>query len=116
MSWTREDKLLLLCCREEIVDKDKNEIIAIQRNDIDWDYFLKKARREGVSPLVFLRLPEIIINRDDIPRPELSDTFIHEQRAGEKTEVRGKNTIPAERYPGPEKLYLRGRYELQILS
>lgn len=68
MSWLREDKLLLLCCQTEIDDKDKSEIIAIQKNNIDWDCFLEKARGEGISPLVFLRLPKIIINRDDIPR------------------------------------------------
>jgi hypothetical protein len=68
MSWLREDKLLLLCCQTEIDDKDKNEIIAIQKNDIDWDCFLEKARREGVSPLVFLRLPEIVINKKNIPK------------------------------------------------
>ena len=50
MNWLRKDKLLLLCCRTEIDDKDKNEIIAIQKNDIDWDCFLEKARGEGVSP------------------------------------------------------------------
>lgn len=67
MSWLREDKLLLLSCRTEIGSEDRNALIGGPRN-IDWDCFLKKARQEGVSPLVFSRLPKIIINRDDIPR------------------------------------------------
>jgi len=68
LSWTEEDHLLLYSCRTEIGDKGKDALIEIQRNKIDWKYFLEKARGEGVSPLVFLRLPKVVINKDDIPR------------------------------------------------
>ena len=68
MSWTEEDHLLLYCCRTEIGDKGEDALIEIQRNKIDWDCFLEKTRGEGVSPLAFLRLPKIVINKDDIPR------------------------------------------------
>jgi len=68
LSWTEEDHLLLYCCRTEIGDKGKDALIEIQRNKIDWDCFLEKTRGEGVSPLAFLRLPKIVINKDDIPR------------------------------------------------
>lgn len=68
MSWLREDKLLLLCCRMDIGREDRNGLIEIQRNNIDWDCFLEKARGEGVSPLVFIRLPKVVINENDIPR------------------------------------------------
>jgi hypothetical protein len=67
MSWLREDKFLLLCCQTEIGDNDRDWLIKIQRDKIDWDYFLKKARGEGISPLVFIRLPGIIINKNDMP-------------------------------------------------
>lgn len=62
-----EDKLLLLSCRTEIGGRDRNALSEILER-VDWGRFLKKARQEGVSPLVFSRLPKIIINRDDIPR------------------------------------------------
>ena len=68
MSWLREDKLLLLCCQTEIGGKDRDWLIKIQRDKIDWDYLLKKAREEGISPLVSIRLPEIVPNRDGIPK------------------------------------------------
>ena len=67
MSWLREDKLLLLCCRTEIGDKDRNKLIEIQINKIDWDCFLRKAREEGISPIVFLMLPGIVIDKNNIP-------------------------------------------------
>jgi hypothetical protein len=66
LSWTREDSLLLYCCRTELEEKIKNDLIEIQK--IDWDGFLRKARNEGISPLVFLRLPEIVINKNNIPK------------------------------------------------
>jgi hypothetical protein len=68
MSWLREDKFLLLCCQTEIGDTNRDWLIKTQRDKIDWDYFLKKAREEGISPLVFIRLPEIVINRNNIPK------------------------------------------------
>jgi hypothetical protein len=67
MSWLREDKLLLLCCRTEIGDKGRNELIEIQINKIDWDCFLRKAREEGIAPIVFLMLPGIVIDKNNIP-------------------------------------------------
>ncbi len=52
MTWSSEDHLLLYCCRTKT--GDLSEI-----SDIDWNDFLEEARGESVSPLVFLRLPEI---------------------------------------------------------
>jgi len=63
-----EPKFLLLCCQTEISGKDIDWLIEIQRDKVDWDYFLKKAREEGISPLVSIRLPEIVPNRDGIPK------------------------------------------------
>jgi signal peptidase I len=47
--WTNEDHLLLYCCRTRNGD-------PLELRDIDWNIFLKKARDEGISPLVFSRL------------------------------------------------------------
>lgn len=52
MIWSNEDRLLLYCCRTENGD-------PLKLRDIDWNIFLKKAQIEGISPLVFSRLPEL---------------------------------------------------------
>lgn len=57
MIWSREDSLLLYCCR--IKNGDPLEI-----RDIDWNIFLEKARNEGISPLVFSRLPGLAEHYD----------------------------------------------------
>ena len=57
MTWSKEDHLLLYCCRTK--NGDPSEI-----RDIDWNIFLEMARGEGVSPLVFSRLPEIAKHYD----------------------------------------------------
>lgn len=67
MSWLWEDKLLLLCCRTEIGGKGGNTINEIEINKIDWNCFLDKAREEGVSPVVFLMLPGIVIDKNIVP-------------------------------------------------
>ncbi len=67
MSFLREDKLLLLCCRTEIGDKERTELTEIQIDKIDWGCFLEKAREEGLSPVVFLMLPRIITHKNIIP-------------------------------------------------
>ena len=68
MSWLREDKLLLLCCQTEISGKDRDWLDKIQKDKIDWDYFLEKAREEGISPLVFIRLPKVLISKNNTPK------------------------------------------------
>ncbi|MDY7032098.1 MAG: nucleotidyltransferase family protein [Thermodesulfobacteriota bacterium] len=67
MTWTKEDKLLLSCCKRSIDDEKRNDIVEIQRDIIDWEYFLKKARSEGISPLVFLEYGKIITNKEIVP-------------------------------------------------
>ena len=52
-----EDRLLLYCCRTK--NADPSEL-----RGIDWNIFLKKARNEGISPLVFSRLPEVAKHHD----------------------------------------------------
>ena len=59
MSWREEDRLLLYCCRKDIGRKNRNKIIEIQRKSIDWDCFLRKARENGISAVVYSRLREI---------------------------------------------------------
>ena len=67
MSWREEDRLLLYCCRKDIGNKNRNEIIGIQRKSIDWDCFLKKARENGVSAVVYSKLNEIKKDCTHIP-------------------------------------------------
>ncbi|RZB30197.1 MAG: hypothetical protein SRB1_02477 [Desulfobacteraceae bacterium Eth-SRB1] len=57
MTWINEDQLLLYCCRTE-----KANLPELQ--NIDWDVFLEKARNEGISPIVFSRLPEVTKHYD----------------------------------------------------
>lgn len=57
MTWTMEDSLLLYCCRTK-------KAIFPELRDINWNIFLKKARGEGISPLVFSRLSELAAHYD----------------------------------------------------
>ncbi len=59
MSWKEEDRLLLYCCRKDTDRKNRNEIIEAQRRRLDWDYFLRKARENGIAAVVYSRLNEI---------------------------------------------------------
>lgn len=61
MSWQNEDRLLLYCCRTRINLKTIDIIANTEERkiDLDWDSFLKKARENGVSAIVSLRLNEI---------------------------------------------------------
>jgi hypothetical protein len=56
-TWTNEDQLLFYCCRTK-----KDDLLEIP--DIDWNVFLEKARIEGISPLVFSRLPGLAEHYD----------------------------------------------------
>ncbi len=67
MSWKGEDRLLLYCCRKNIGLKNRNKIIEAQRKTIDWDCFVKKARENGVSAVVYSRLIEIKKDCTHIP-------------------------------------------------
>jgi len=67
LSWTEVDRLLLYCCRKDTDRKNRNKIIEIQRKSIDWDYFAKKARENGVSAVVYSRLIDIKKDCTHIP-------------------------------------------------
>ncbi len=58
MSWTKEDRLLLRCCRREKAEKIKHIITKAEKNEIDWDYFLRKARENGISGIIYFKLNE----------------------------------------------------------
>ena len=64
MSWREEDRLLLYCCRKDSDRKNRNKIIEIQRRSLDWEYFLREARENGISAVVYSKLNEI---RKDCP-------------------------------------------------
>jgi hypothetical protein len=63
LSWREEDCFLLDCCRTED-DRTKNKLIERERKDIDWNYFLRKTRENGVSAIVYFRLSK---NKGDSP-------------------------------------------------
>ena len=67
MSWREEDRLLLYCCRKDIGLKNRNKIIELQRRSLDWECFLRKARENGVSAVVYSRLIEIKKDCPHIP-------------------------------------------------
>jgi hypothetical protein len=66
VTWTHEDGLLLYCCQKKIYDKVQSDIAGIL-GGIDWNSFMEKARKEGVSPLVFLWLPETVGDSKTVP-------------------------------------------------
>jgi hypothetical protein len=64
LSWREEDRLMLYCCRKDIGRRNRNNIIEIQRKSLDWDCFLRKARENGISAVVYSKLREI---KNDCP-------------------------------------------------
>ena len=67
MSWREEDRLLLHCCRRGDDEQNKRMIIEAERNGLNWGVFLKKARENGVSAVVYSRLNEIKEDWPSIP-------------------------------------------------
>jgi hypothetical protein len=67
MSWKQEDRLLLYCCRKDIGLKNRNNIIEMQRRNLDWNSFLQKARENGISAVVYSRVKEIKKDCPHIP-------------------------------------------------
>jgi hypothetical protein len=67
LSWTEEDRLLLYFCRKEIDDGIKDKIIEAEKNNLDWDSFLKKARENGISAVVYSKLNKIKKDCPHIP-------------------------------------------------
>lgn len=72
MSWREEDRFLLYCCRAED-ERAKNKLIGEERKDIDWNYFLKKARENAVSAIVYFRLNKNKSDFPDIPQEILEE-------------------------------------------
>jgi len=67
LSWTEEDRLLLYFCRREIDDGIKDKIIEAEKNNLDWDCFIKKARENGISAVVYSKLNKIKKDCPHIP-------------------------------------------------
>jgi hypothetical protein len=72
LSWREEDRFLLYCCRAED-ERAKNKLIGEERKDIDWNYFLKKARENAVSAIVYFRLNKNKSDFPDIPQEILEE-------------------------------------------
>jgi hypothetical protein len=67
LSWRGEDRLLLYCCRKHTGLKNRNKIIEGLRNNIDWDLFVRKAKENGISAIVYSKLNEFKKDRTHIP-------------------------------------------------
>jgi hypothetical protein len=67
LSWTEEDRLLLYFCQKEIDDGIIDRIIEAEKNNLDWDSFLKKARENGISAVVYSKLNKIKKDCPHIP-------------------------------------------------
>ena len=74
MSWTEEDRLLLRCLRTKIDQRTIHKTVNIEKSGIDWGYFLKKARENGVSAPVYAKLNENEPNFLTIPS-EISEAL-----------------------------------------
>lgn len=62
-----EDKLLLLIARTEVDDETRKEISSTVKQDINWDYFLKKSSMHKLKPLIYVQFsktcPELVPKR-----------------------------------------------------
>lgn len=58
MSWTEEDRLLLSCLRTETDKIDKNKILEAKISGINWGNFLKRAKENSISSLIYSKLNE----------------------------------------------------------
>lgn len=67
MSWKEEDRLLLYCCRKHGGRRNRNKIIEIQRRRLDWDCYLRKARENGISAVIYSKLKKIKKDCPNIP-------------------------------------------------
>jgi hypothetical protein len=67
MSWKEEDRLMLYFCRKDTEPGNRNKIIEIQKRSLDWSYFLRKARENGISATVYSKLKEIKKDCPHIP-------------------------------------------------
>ena len=70
VSRRREVALLLQCARTFVDSAAAEQIRALLREDIDWQYLIQAAHAQGVTPLLYLSLhtncPEAI------PKPVLT--------------------------------------------
>ncbi|UCC38711.1 MAG: nucleotidyltransferase family protein [Candidatus Aminicenantes bacterium] len=71
MSWTEEDRLLLSCLRAGTDKIAQDKIVEGKISGIDWGNFLKRARDNGISALIYSKLNE---NKPDFPNT-LSEIF-----------------------------------------
>lgn len=109
MTWTLEDRLILYCCQRKIQDevrKDRGNIA----DTIDWNIFLEKARKEGVSSLVFLRLPDLINNTATVP------SEITEELKRDYYTTAARNSVIFEELGNVLKMFKRAGIEAVVLK
>ncbi len=57
VAWTLEDQLILACCRQDVVSAEMGECVEWLPR-IDWQFFIERAKKEGVAGLVFQQLSQ----------------------------------------------------------
>lgn len=53
---SKEDKLMIICARTQIMDKDNRLIIDLLGSDLDWNNLIKKSGRHRLLPLLYWNL------------------------------------------------------------
>jgi hypothetical protein len=110
LSWTEEDRLLLHCCRKETGGRTKHMIIEAERNGLDWGVFLNKARKNGVSAIVYSRLNGIKNDCPSIP----ADIF--EELKGDYYLNATKNTLIYEELGKSLEAFKKSGLEVIVLK
>ncbi|BAZ11070.1 hypothetical protein NIES4071_28950 [Calothrix sp. NIES-4071] len=65
-----EDELILCCARAKLDEETVQRIKILVKGDIDWEYFIKKARFHRVIPLLYANLSNIA--KESIPEDVFS--------------------------------------------
>jgi len=72
---TREDSLLLLAARTEINEEIKSEMVSILKQEIDWDYLIKRSKDHKLTPLLYWNLNKV--SPDLIPPEIMEDLKVY---------------------------------------
>ncbi len=65
--YSPNDNLLFLCGRTRVGEEDKERVRDILGSNPDWDYIIKRAQREKLSPLLYKSLKEFNDTKGSIP-------------------------------------------------
>jgi|GEM_PF-4757607 len=83
----KEDRLILSILRTKQTEDELTQIEALLKENLDWNYFLKKSEEEGLSCLIYQYLKDLPLIKDNLLAPfknsyytnSLRNTFIYEE-------------------------------------